>query len=99
MATIISYQTLRRIIKMMYFIDWDFNLVEDVQTQEFLGMIEGDIEFILNDPERLAAYKGDVAKLFGVPQIIAIEEGNDVDKVCEQLTNEYGFLIEGIKKL
>ena len=84
---------------MKYFIDWDFNLVEDVQTQEFLGMIEEDIEFILNDPERLAAYKNDVAELFGVPQIIEIEEGADLDDVCEQLTNKYGWLIEGITKL
>mgnify|MGYP001444390818 CR=1 FL=1 len=84
---------------MKYFIDWDFNLVEDVQTQEFLGMIEEDIEFILNDPERLAAYKNDVAELFAVPQIIEIEEGADLDDVCEQLTNKYGWLIEGITKL
>ena len=34
-------------------IDWEFDIESDEQTQKMLGLSEGDIEVILEDPEKL----------------------------------------------
>lgn len=81
------------------FVDWDFDIESDEQTQEMLGLSEGDIDVILADPERLEGYKSDVAKLFDVPQIVDLAdffENVDViddDQITDALSDEFGWLV------
>ena len=80
-------------------IDWEFDIEQDEQTQEMLGLSEGDIEVILNDPERLTGYKRDVAMLFDVPQQVDLkdyfEDPHKVssDQITDALSDEFGWLV------
>jgi hypothetical protein len=80
-------------------IDWEFDIEQDEQTQEMLGLSEGDIEVILEDPERLAGYKRDVSMLFGVPQQVDLidyfEDPRSVspEQITDALSDEFGWLI------
>ena len=80
-------------------IDWEFDIEADKQTQEMLGLSEGDIEGILSDPERLEGYQSDVATLFGVPQQVDMKEFFEdprsvtPDQITDALSDHFGWLV------
>ena len=82
-------------------VDWECDLQSDEQTQEMLGLGEGDIEVIMNDPDRLEGYKSQVATLFGVPQIvdmaILLKDPRNCsdDQITDALSDEFGWLVNG----
>ena len=81
------------------FVDWEFDIENDEQTQEMLGLIPEDMEAILDDPERLAGLQSDVAKLYGVPQIVDLSEffedphSCNEDQITDALSDQFGWLV------
>lgn len=82
-------------------VDWEFDIENDHDTQEMLGLSEGDMEAILADPERFAGLQRDVGILFGVPQIVDLslffDEPSEVseDQITDALSDEWGWLVNG----
>ena len=80
-------------------IDWEFDIESDEQTQEMLGLSEGDIDAILEDPEKLEGYQRDVATLFGVPHEVDLSEFFDdprsvsSDQITDALSDQFGWLV------
>tara|TARA_B100000131_G_C17790652_1_gene481171 strand:+ start:72 stop:344 length:273 start_codon:yes stop_codon:yes gene_type:complete len=80
-------------------VEWQFDIEQDEKTQEMLGLSEGDIDVVLNDPERLEGYKRDVAMLFDVPQQVDLadffEDPRSVssEQITDALSDEYGWLV------
>ena len=79
--------------------------VADSQTQVMLGLSAGDIEGILEDPERLKGYQSDVATLFGVPEVVDLGEFFDDpssvsdDEITDALSDQFGWLVNDFKCL
>ena len=85
-------------------VSWEFDVESDTDTQAMLGLSDGDIEAIVADPERLALYNKDVARLFGVPQVVDLNlffddpsEASD-DQITDALSDEYGWLINSFEE-
>jgi hypothetical protein len=90
---------------MLVKVSWEFDVENDTDTQEMLGLSDGDIEAIVADPERLELYNKDVATLFGVPQYVDLNLFFDDptiisdDQIKDAMSDEYGWLVNSFKKV
>lgn len=85
-------------------VDWEFDIENDHDTQEMLGLSEGDMEVILADHHRRERLQRDLRILFDVPHVVDLslffDEPSEVsdDQITDALSDEYGWLINGFEE-
>lgn len=85
-------------------VDWEFDIENDHDAQEMLGLSEDALEAILADHHRRERLQRDLRILFDVPQIVDLSlffdkpnEASD-DQITDALSDEYGWLIQNFER-